>query len=244
MRRFGLWCLPLLLALQMPAMSLSEPAPLAPHRTEYQLARDGLPFAQMTMTLERVGGGTYRYESRTRPHPALALVNMAVEIAPNAHVTEESTGELISGRHRPSHYRFRWHNDKSRELTIKFDWGARRALTNSEGQPWTMEIPDGTLDKLAVLLALRQDLARGQRDLVYTVADGGKLKSYRYREAGRTEITTPAGTWDCVELARSKDGAPVDYRLWLAPDLDYLPVLVERRENGALFRMELTRRQG
>jgi len=32
--------------------------------------------------------------------------------------------------------------------------------------------------------------------------------------------------------------------LWLAPAMAYLPVLVERKENGSLFRMELTKIEG
>lgn len=231
----------LLLALIIPGLSRSESTPLPPHSAEYQLSRDGLPFAHMVMQLEHRSNGNYRFESRTRAHKALALVSMAVEIAPNANVTEVSNGVLKAGRYRPEGYRFQRKNADKRELRIDFDWDAMRALTTSEGRPWSMEIPRHAVDKLAVLLVLRQDLSQGTEDLSYAVADGGKLKTYRYRRVGETRISTPAGTRNSIELSRSKNGAPADYRLWLAPELHYLPVLVERRENGSLFRMELVR---
>jgi hypothetical protein len=242
-RRLAAWAalLPLLL-LPIGAAS-ADPAALPAHRADYRLSREGLAFANMSMTLERAGTA-YHYHARTRPSDALALVSMAVEIAPNAKVTEESHGQVEAGRYRPETYRFRRDNTEARELTIKFDRAGGRALTTSEDQPWSMEVPEGVVDKLVVLLALRRDLAAGAADVTYAVADGGRLKSYRYRRVGEGHVSVPAGSWDCVEVARTKDGEAVDYRLWLAPALDYLPVLVEREEAGVRYRMELTSLRG
>jgi hypothetical protein len=215
-------------------------SPLPPHSADYQLSRNGLPFATMTATLEQ-NGGRYRLEARTRAHKALSLINLGLEIAPNANQTEVSEGILKAGRYRPSRYSFRRENADRRELRISFDWASMRATINSDNQPWSMAIPPGAVDKLSVLLHMRQDLASGKRALSYSVADGGKLKNYRYRRTGRGEVRTQAGTWNVIELSRSKNGAATDYRLRVAPERDHLPVLVEREEDGSRFRMELVR---
>jgi hypothetical protein len=170
----------------------------------------------------------------------MALVGKAMDIASTARLRETSEGRTRSGRYRPDRYRHRRDNEGRRELSIDFDWSKGRANIESEDKPWSMPIPGDALDKLAVLLALRGDLAAGAKDVTYPVADGGRLKSYHYRVIGREEIATSAGTWDTLQVQRSKQGGPTDYRLWLAPDLQYLPVLVEREEQGVLYRMELT----
>lgn len=234
----------LILAIWLPALTVSADTSLAPHRAEYLLTRDGLPVATMTMKLELLPNGAYRYQSTTRPHGALALVSMALEIVSGARITEESMGAIATGRFRPAHYRHQRDNEDSRELTVTFNWDTGHATMDSENKPWSMTIPEGTLDKLVVLLALRNDLAAGILSPSYPVADGGKLKTYKYRMQGRQDITTPAGVWNSVELVRSKNDDPPDYRLWLAPDLSYLPIRVERNENGSLFRMDLISVEG
>lgn len=213
---------------------------MPPHRAEYLLTRDGLPIATMVMELNLTADGRYHYHARTRPHKALALVSKALEISPAAQVSETSKGGIRGGRYRPDQYRYRRDNESSRELTIAFDWKLGRANIESADKPWSVEVPADALDKLVVLLVLRQDLAEGAKDLTYQVADGGKLKSYRYVVTDQDRITTAGGSWHSVEVTRSKQEGPADYRLWLAPDLAYLPILIERDENGASFSMELT----
>jgi len=213
---------------------------LPPHTAEYRLSRNGLVFATMVTQLEYEESG-YRFEARTRANGALSLINKALALTPNASLTEISEGSLKSGRYLPSHYRYRRESGDRRELAIRFDWDAQRARIDSENQPWSMNIPPGTTDKLAVLLRLRQDLSQDAEALTYAVADGGKLKRYRYRYRGEEKIDTPAGSWKSIKFSRHKDDAAADYRLWLAPELTYLPILVERTEKDSIFLMELVR---
>lgn len=234
------WRIPILPVLWLVCSASAEPNPVPPHRAEYLLTRDGFPFATMVMKLDLPSEGYYRYRSRTRPQRALALASKALAIAPGANVSEESEGRIAEGRLRPDRYLYHRRNDESHDLTIAFDWEKGQARTDSKNVPWSMEIPAATLDKLVVLLALGQDAATGAQDISYPVADGGKLKIYRYRVQGRQEIGTPAGTWEAIEVARTKQNGPLDYRLWLAPNLGYLPVRVEREDNGSLYLMELT----
>jgi len=193
----------------------------------------------MVMELQFRPGDRYLYRSVTRPHTAVEFVSMALDISSAARITEESAGRIAADRFRPEHYRHWRYNADGRELTVTFDWEKGRAAIDSDDKPWSMPIPEDALDKLVVLLALRLDLMRGVQRLSYPVADGGKLKTYAYQIGGRREIETPAGTWQAIEVTRTKDAAPPDYRLWLAPELSYLPLRVEREENGALYRMEL-----
>jgi hypothetical protein len=218
---------------------------IPPHHAEYVLTRDGLPFGVMTIDLDIDDRGGYRYRAHTEPHVALALMNQALELADGVTQTEESIGRLEAGRFRPSEYRFRREGTAAvRGLDLTFDWQRRRARIVSEGKPWSMHVPDGAQDKLSVLLALRQDLNSTRDEISYNVADGGRLKTYRFRVLGPQSLPGPGGDRDTLALERYKDDREVDYRLWTAPGLHQLPVRVEREEGGSLFVMELTRVEG
>ena len=228
----------------LPAAAAVE-VPIPPHRAEYLLTRDGLPFGVMTMELTIDADGGYRYRAHTEPHAAVALMSQALELRDGVRQTEESVGQVEAGRFHPREYHFRREGSEAeRGLDLTFDWARRRAVMTSEGKPWSMEIPAEAQDKLSVLLAVRQDLAVPQGEHSYRVADGGRLKTYSFRVLGRESLPGPEGERDTVALERSKDGREVDYRLWMAPELHQLPVRVERDEAGSLYVMELTRIEG
>jgi hypothetical protein len=234
-----------LTALAAPPAAAATEAPIPPHRAEYLLTRDGLPFGVMTMELAVDAQGGYCYKARTEPHAAVALMRQALELGDSVSQTEESVGRLEAGRYRPREYHFRREGTAAgRGLDLTFDWGRGRADITSEGKPWSMNIPAEAQDKLSVLLALRQDLAVPHEERSYRVADGGRLKTYRFRILGRESIPGPGSEWDTLALERSKDGGEVDYRLWTAPWLHQLPVRVERDDAGSLYVMELTRIDG
>jgi Protein of unknown function (DUF3108) len=225
----------------LPAAAADE-APIPPHRAEYLLTRDGLPFGVMTMELAVDADGGYRYRAHTAPHAAVALMSHALELGDNVTQTEESIGKLDKGRFRPQEYHFRREDTEAgRGLDLTFDWERGRAAILSEGKPWSMDVPAEAQDKLSVLLALRQDLRGEQTRHDYQVADGGRLKTYGFRVLGRESLPGAEGERDTLALERSKDGRDVDYRLWMAPELNQLPVRVEREEAGSLYVMELVR---
>jgi hypothetical protein len=246
--RYALAALVAMVTLPAVATHAAE-APIPPHRAEYLLTRDGLPFGVMTMELTIDADGGYRYRAHTEPHAAVALMSQALELGDGARQTEESVGQVEAGRFRPREYHFRRNGPEAeRVLDLSFDWAGGRATISSEGKPWSMEVPAEAQDKLSVLLALRQDLgpdmSKAQGERSYPVADGGRLKTYSFRVLGRESLPGLEGERDTLALERSKDGREVDYRLWLEPGLNQLPVRVERDEVGSFYVMELIRVEG
>lgn len=241
MKRAGGVFAAFVLALSWGLAALADPVPIQAHRAEYLLTRDGLPFADLVMELRLTSDGGYVYRTETRPHKAVELMmSLSQDIGAGARLEEESSGRIVAGRFRPDQYHHRRDNDERRTLTIGFDWAAGQAAIASADRPWTMKVPPNAQDKLAVLLALRADLAAGREDLSYRVADGGRLKTYSYTREGADEIAAAGASWTSVRLTRTKDEGEIDYRLWLAPALAHLPLRVERTEGGSHYRMDLT----
>ncbi|MFI0459136.1 MAG: DUF3108 domain-containing protein, partial [Candidatus Thiodiazotropha endolucinida] len=94
-----------------------------------------------------------------------------------------------------------------------------------------------TQDRLSQQLLVRLHLAEGREDISYQVADGGKIKRYRFLVEGEEDIETPFGQINCLRVRRSKESRKPDYTIWFAPALGYLPVQIERKRSGRLYRM-------
>jgi hypothetical protein len=93
-------------------------------------------------------------------------------------------------------------------------------------------VPTGTQDKLSYQLQLRLDLLAGKTDMTYAVADGGKLKEYRFKVTGEEQIDTPYGRYNAVRVMRDRgEDADRETLIWLAPELDYLIVRLEQTES-------------
>ncbi len=130
---------------------------------------------------------------------------------------------------------YRYHRKvlgKSRKASVDFDWDKLSVTTVVKDTPWKMQVPAGTQDKLSYQLQMRLDLLAGKTELNYAVADGGKLKEYRFKVVGEEEIDTPYGRYNAVRVMRDRgEEADRETLIWLAPELDYLIVRLEQTES-------------
>ena len=128
---------------------------------------------------------------------------------------------------------------------MQFEWAQAEVVNVAKGRTWRMSIPDGTLDKLSYMLALMNDLQDGKRELIYPVADGGQLKTYRVEGLGHQQLDTALGTLDTLMVRRTREGSPRQTTYWCAPALDYLPVQVEHRErDGSIITLRISAATG
>ncbi|GLS25466.1 DUF3108 domain-containing protein [Marinibactrum halimedae] len=77
---------------------------------------------------------------------------------------------------------------RDRQATLNFDWEKNTVLNNVQGQPWKMEIPPGTLDKLSYQLQVRRDL------LDLQTSDKQALNERIHQPSPATEPQSGAGT--------------------------------------------------
>ena len=130
----------------------------------------------------------------------------------------------------PAAYRYERSGKREKLVSIAFDWDAGVVYNTAAGETWRMDVPDGTVDKLSYLLKLMADLAAGERDVSYPIADGGKLKTYRLHVAGSATLETELGAVEVLEVVRERPDSDRETTLWMAPELGFLPVLIEHRE--------------
>ncbi|MEZ5541644.1 MAG: DUF3108 domain-containing protein [Pseudomonadota bacterium] len=212
----------LLLALAAGAVQAGQALPA--FKASYELSRGSMKIGNATIEFSTGANGSYTYKSRSWPVRWVAWFLKDKRY-------ETSRGKLTASGIRPDKYRYqRTGGSSEREAELTFDWRTMRVHNDVEDSKWEMDIPAGTLDKLVAQLGMMYALADGRTDVTFNIADGGKLKDYRFKVVGEETVETPAGTFDTVKVARLRDDNKRETFVWCAPELHYLPVRIWQRD--------------
>lgn len=151
-----------------------------------------------------------------------------------ASLNEFSEFTVQDNQIRPDRYEYhRTVLGSKKDAVLQFNWNTGTVLNDIKKKPWTMDTPVGTLDNLSYQMQLRLDIASGKEELVYQVADGGKLKTYPFKRIGHDVIKTSLGSFNTVKIQR--DRGPNSKRetfIWFAPELDYMVVKLQQVEKS------------
>jgi hypothetical protein len=201
-----------------------------PFTAEYDVIRNGNKIGERTHALHKRENG-YLFEARTH------TTGLAALLIPGE-VTERSFWLLNNNHVQPQRYEYLDSSDSSRTTRLQFDW-QRRHVTNRVGnEAWGMDIPVDTQDKFGYMLALMHDLQHGNTVPEYQVADGGRLKTYRFVSKGKVLLDTALGKLETIKLQRIRaDKKNRKVFIWCAPSLGYLPVKIERHKKDTVYTM-------
>lgn len=222
-----------LLLAGLACMGQAADAPLPDFEVQYTLRYENMRVGEAVYQLQRRADG-YHYESHTQP---VGLVSWFRK----TRILERSWWIWHEGRIRPLQYHYQRTGGRTdRNAELIFDWRKLQVENRVEGHPWQMDIPERALDKMSVTLALMHDLDNGARDVEYAIADGGSLKTYRFKVVGEETVETAAGRFETLKLERLRDDNKRYTALWCAPELHHLPVkLLQREKDDQLITSEL-----
>ncbi len=197
-------------------------------RAEFDLRWYGMVAARTVWSVQETTTGTVVFASHTVPSKLAALYD-------NGEIIERSEWIEEAGQLHPLLYNYSRSGRKARYVRIRFDWEKRIAYHDTGGEPWQIEIPLGTLDKLSYVVAVMIDLSRGKQELNYLVADGKRLRYYHIEHLGEERIDTVLGTLD-AHVLRYKGSNNRQTTFWCAPSLGYFPIrIVYREKHGGEF---------
>ena len=199
-------------------------ASLPDFEAQYRLEQHDVHIGTTTIALQTDEQGHYLYEFHSQP------VRWLSWFADNE-LSERSRGEFHDGSIRPQQYHYERSGGNQRIARLSFDWHSMRVKNDVAGSHWEMDILPGTHDKLATQLGMMLALGEGKEDVIFTVADGGKLKEYRYRVVGKETLDLPAGTFRTVKVTKLRKDIDQETIIWFAPALHYLPVRIWRRDS-------------
>jgi len=149
-----------------------------------------------------------------------------------ASINESSQFAYQGDQIKPNRYEYhRKVLGKKRDAVLQFNWSKGSVLNDIAEKPWSMDIPPNALDKLSYQLQLRLDLIAGKTNFEYQIADGGRLKTYRFKKLDEEIIKTPQGEYKAVKIQRDRgEDSKRETYIWMAPELDYLIVKLHQIE--------------
>ena len=221
----------LLLALLSPLSQAGDSFPS--FLAEYTVSRNGTEIGIRTHSVSRTQHN-YLYEG------SMHTTGLASLIKPGT-ITERSHWTIEQQRVVPQKYEYLDSSDEKRNSFLQFDWLTNTVTNHVGNKPWKMSIPIGTQDKFGYMLSLMQDLQRGQTRPEYKIADGGRLKTYRFKSLGSELIETPAGQFKALKLRSTRVGKKNIFTyVWCLPEKKYLPVKIQRHKKDNVYTMLLS----
>lgn len=153
-------------------------------------------------------------------------------------ITEQSKMQWNSEQQTisPLHYNYsRRGLSKDRTAELSFDWKNKSVTNNVQKTSWQMDIAQKVQDKLSYQIQMQQDLLNGKKDFTYQIADGGRLKEYKFTVVGEEMLDTPLGKVNTLKVKRSREKDERVTYAWLAKDWNYLLVRLQQEEKGEAY---------
>ena len=227
---FLLRCMLALLALTVAAGAAATE--LTPHRAEYKV-RISVVSGQLNTELRATDNG-YVATHVVKP-TGLSRVLASGEMFVTSTFTSVADGV------RPVSYRAIDTIRDEPEANITFDWSTLTARGAVGEEPVEFQLDGLSHDAVSIQYELMHDLLNDQHHDSYVLFDVEKMRVAHIREAGRKTVKTRAGEYEFVGIEHQKEGSSRTTTLWCAPELDYLPVVIEQHRKGKLkFRASLS----
>jgi hypothetical protein len=193
-----------------------------PFKITFAVEWHGMDAGTSVLELTRKGANEFVYRSSNR---ARGLFRVAL---PDT-ITQTSHFMIENGVVMPLSYEGNdGSSDTSKDVSLKFDWDARKVTGVAEDKPVEQPLEKGVQDSLSVQVALMCALAAGQAPQSFQLIDKDEVKEYQYTREGEATLDTAVGKLATVIYKSQKAGSSRATRLWIAPSLGYLPVRAEQ----------------
>ncbi|WHI46003.1 DUF3108 domain-containing protein [Microbulbifer sp. EKSA008] len=160
-----------------------------------------------------------------------------------ASIKEYSRFTSQDGHITPQHYEYRRKGlGRNRATVLNFEPSKGMIFNVHNPERDLKDAPPNILDKVSYQIQLALDVAAGKTDLQYKVADGKKIRDYKFSQVGTETLKTPLGPVETIKVARVRDkDSGRETTVWIAPQWNYALVkLIQREENGKRYQINLT----
>lgn len=169
----------------------------------------------------------YRFESTTSAKGLARLIRSRPVIERSAFTVDED------GALRPLTFAT---EDGTRRgddsYSIDFDWARHIARIDAADADRELPLTPGVLDRGALQVALMLEVRDGVELAPHQLIDESEIETYAYTRDGQETIETPAGRHETVRIVQQRADSSRVTVIWLAPELEFLPVKIEQRRDG------------
>lgn len=118
--------------------------------------------------------------------------------------------------------------------SIHFDWDSAEARGTVDGVEVVSTMVALAHDRVSIQYALMHDLLNGEQNERYTMFEIDRLRPVEVKDAGEKTVKVPAGEFDVIGISHQAEGSKRITTMWCAPELGYLPVIIEQHRKGKL----------
>ncbi len=226
MGRIGIFLLLTQLSLTAAADTL-----LTPYQLTYSAKYNGLNISAHR-TLKQLQDGRYEVNTTAESFFANIAETGVFSIDKNNNIINDSYQyrRNMLGKKKVEHLAF----DRENNLAIYNAKDKQRSVDLSK-------VPGGVepFSRLTYKLQLRRDLMNGVEDLSYPVISRGKLRTYRFENAGEEMVETNLGHIKAIRVNRIRDDKDRETIFWFAPELNYILVKLWQKEDDEEYQIIL-----
>lgn len=205
---------------------------LTPHKAQYKVKISVLS-GKLNTELRAVDGG-YAATHSIRATGMSRLVSRG-----KMHVTSEFSTGPEGVRPVTFHAIDTIRDDPETRLT--FDWSSNEVNGTVGTDEVNLQLEGLAHDSVSIQYALMHDLLYAEPAETYVLFHVDKMRIADVTDAGEKTVKTKAGKFDVIGIAHQRKGSSRITTMWCAPDLGYLPVIIEQHRKGKLnFRATLT----
>ncbi|MFT7286315.1 MAG: hypothetical protein ACI87W_000420 [Halieaceae bacterium] len=193
---------------------------LSPYKAVYKTSASGLSI-KLRRSLTMDASGDCRLTSEG---------NLLV-----AGISEVSVFALDGNQIQPKSYIYQLRGPVSRRREVHFDSDSDVIRSLYKKEWYLLPNAPGTLDRMSQqeqlrLLMLNDPTPR--EDILFRVADGRKIKEYRFMYRGESILETPMGDINTLHFERDHSDPERRSSVWIAPEWDYLMVRTLHVDEG------------
>jgi len=187
-----------------------------------------------TLFRARIADGAYTMEAFTIPSGSIA------RDAPEHEVLEISEGSWHDAGPVPGAYVYHLRDGRGDHLFEQvFDWAEGKLRLSYADQTEAAELEPGTQDRLSYLLQLAEAVRDGFTEFAFAVAEPEATVAMRFRALLRETLEVGAGKAEAIGVECFTTGDTPDRTIWIVPEWQHVPALIERAVEDGRVRMEL-----
>ena len=211
---------------------VGHPVNLNAYVARYEVRYNGLKVGELKQQLSVKFGGQQSLQTAAKTTGVVALVK-------SDEVFESSLWREVAGELQPLSYIYRY-TGRSEDIVdrLDFDWVSGKAKSLHDGQVTELAVKHGTYDRHMYQVVLRYALLSGEKQISYPVVDKGELQTYEFEVLAEERVETDKfGPLNCLKVKKGTT------RIWVAREFDYLPIKIEKEEDGTTvgtYLIELT----
>lgn len=196
----------------------------------YSVIKSGLTLGEMTANLS-YGQNNYTYLKNTKANGIAAFISGDT-------LNERSSGDKKGEQLASKQYSYQ-HKNRRKNQMDQFNFiSATEVKGRYKDENYQLTVPTGTIDPALLELKIMDDMTN-QRPLNYRITEKGKLKNYNFQRQGKETLELPAGKYLCEKIHMIRDDGNRSTTIWLAPELNYVPVKIRHNEKGDIIETAL-----